>query len=277
MRVRNLRAVTPSQCVTGHEYLFVNDVTATITSADTAPDGDTQLYWVYTATIAYPDGTTVSDAQIRVPLITETGTEFDFVYKRSPKPAMGTTFSRPDGSMWIYPDDGSGTYECFLTGTNATQGDTRTYAEIGGTTGIPPIADPTYDWQPIQDGTLLGPGDVVLYTTGRAYMISGKTSLYDPPTKTTMWTFYQAGTPDPTIVATMIQPTALPRVIGFQKDVYQVSPPPAAGSKWRATDGSQWIYPGDIDAFYCWRSGTVYKKGAVFQLGDLTVTLSPAS
>jgi hypothetical protein len=123
---------------------------------------------------------------------------------------------------------------------------------------------------------LIGVGDTVLYTTGRTFLISSKTYSYDAATKMTTWTFFEAGTPDPVPVVTVVLPAAWPKIIGFGKDVYQVSAIPTVGSKWRASDGSQWIYPDvEVDAFYCWKSGTVYQKRSVFQLGDMTVTLFP--
>ena len=75
MRVRNLRVASPQYCISGREYLFVTDVKAVIASVDVVPDGDTELFWKYTATITYPDGTIVEGTQVLLSSVSETASE----------------------------------------------------------------------------------------------------------------------------------------------------------------------------------------------------------
>jgi len=261
----------------GHRYQFVNDIIATITSVDAVPAAG-QPFWQYTGTVTDPLGAVTEGVPLLLSSTAETLQNFNQMYRRTPKPAIGTTTAPGDGSQWIYPADGTGLYECYLAGTNAAQGDIRAVSDLAGVTGVEQIADHTWDWVPVTDGDLISVDDVVLYSKSRPYVLTG--IVMDPPFQTDPPgpTIYQFQTGDPpTTQVTLTWPKPWHGITGFRSAIYQVTVVnPTAGSLWTGSDGSRWIYPGDVTgSFYCWYSGTIYQHRAVYLLGDMTITITP--
>ena len=250
-------------------------VQATVTHA--FPPGGSS-WWVYFMDTFNPDGTTT----IGTALFPSTpGTQAAnwwqriAIWRRTPKLDDKGTVTASDSSKWIYAAGEDGRMICYMPGTTFARGDRRFRGEL--TTDPQDLwicDDKDWDWLPVTSGDQVVVGDTItfLFTQEavvdeidvvddgayRRHLFKANTSLLMDPFG---W-WDEIIQPDPTW-------TSLNTFNFLQR-----LPKPAAESKFRAPDGSRWVYIG-TSLYYCWGRGTSYAPGAMNYRGQIAGGLTP--
>lgn len=260
----------------GNTYLHTREVIGTVISGTLGFD-----YWTFTITADLPDGEPFIEGLpwFSDELLEDANTQIR-MWRQVPKPPKGTTLMVWDGvtdnSEWIYPAAPDGRYFCYLSGTVAAAGESWPRALIPGLDSVEfePAASETYDWEFVEDGATVQPGDVVLWDLVERLTVNDILAI-DLPIDVRELVFF--GQWEGNAVVTWGFPGDLDYVTGGRNAYHEMVAHPAPRALFTARDGSEWIYPGDESlTFLCWSSGTQYAAGARFHRADINAGLRPA-
>lgn len=262
---RDFTQITPERVEVGSVYLFTQEAAGRIT--DTIPFGDPNWLW-FAITALQADGTTASTTILvpKGPLGNQPVGSRYYAWKRQNRPALGAVFTMGDGSKWIYSGPNpQGSYQCYSAGTVHQKRERGNRSQLTGTATIPPELDldPAFEWVPVNDSTTIAIGNTCLFLQE----ILG--TVRDITPNASRWGF-NVEKADATFSIAYVHNAAISQRVGVREYVYRATPKPAVDSKFRADDGSKWIYSGDSGgALYCWSSGSVYTAGSEYLRGDI--------
>jgi hypothetical protein len=250
----------------GSEYLFDTETQGVLQFAPSmlplGPSGSDA--WVYILTVVLPDGSAgITFAILPVDPLDIPPLAHYYVWRRTAKPSVGAQFTGPGGSLWVYRR--SGLYSCWSPGGGYKVDDTAPRSVIDGVTAPnPPIVDPLWDWEPITDNSVTV-GDYLLWSFGVVGLVdsigypdeAGETNYYDGVDQ--LGVLNQDDTRNHTTV--------------MDRRVYLTTTKPDVGTRFRSTDNAEWVVTGS-GAYRCYKTGTKYTLGAVYQRLNIDSTLT---
>lgn len=262
--------ITGPQLEVGSSVLALWTVQGEVSDAipPTGPGG----IWVYGLLSQSPDGS----ASFGFAVFPESQVETQWwgrlaIWKRTPKLADAETATLGDGSKWIYAAGEDGKMRCYASGTTWSRGDKRFLGHLLTDPADLWICDDTdWDWLPIADGSAVTVGDAITF-------VSASAGVVDQVVVEQTDTLTRTGFLDGSTVLGWWEDLHEPRVASWLNTWtwFERRPKPAADAKFRAADGSRWIYVGS-SLYYCWGRGTRYQPGALFLRGEIA-GLTPIS
>jgi len=261
---------TPDRVGVGSDVLAVMETSGPV--AMIVP-GSGATPWLYVLTMPLPDGSSGSGVAF-FPDDWSTLPSYWWgrlrLWKRTAKLADASTYTADDGSKWIYPAGEDGKLVCYADGTTFTQGQRLSLGEITTDARDLYIADDTeWDWLPVTNATGVSVGDYVLFGYAQAGVVD-EVVVTDSPPYYRRDEFQRADDDTLGWVDTLYADGVA--VLQATWRWYDRLPKPAADSKFRAPDGSRWIYTDGV--YYCWGTGASYAPGAVFQRGEIAGRLT---
>lgn len=230
-------------------------------------DPESEELWVFFMLTPKPDGTIDYGLALfpETPSLNANWWGRTAIWRRAEKLADGATVTAADGSKWIYPAGEDGRMRCFASGSEYTRGDQRFRGEL--TTDPRDLwicGDVDWDWLPITDGSEVQLGDEITF-------LMAVTGVVDEIHVDDSEAYRQTGFEDAsdTQLGWWFEHYQPPAVVSLNVWTwFQRLAKPAADAKFRAPDGSRWIYIGSSH-YYCWGAGTVYAPGSVFLRGEI--------
>lgn len=188
---------------------------------------------------------------------------------RVPLLDAGATWAAPDGSRWIQQPTGD--LIAIEAGSEFQRSAVSTRREIlsGDGPASPRLlsldAAEGFDWLPRVGGDIVL-GDFLISTQSDTAVIDHVEDFIVPadeyfPADTRVIWVYGPGPSD------LFEWTTPDWVLRPPAQYFRRTPKPTADQKFRAADGSLWIFT--AGAYYCWVRGTKYAPGAIFQRGEI--------
>jgi hypothetical protein len=179
------------------------------------------------------------------------------VWEKADKLDDGEIFTAADTSRWIYPAAEDGRLVCFDAGSEHEQGERLYRGEIlTDPRDLYVAGDNEHDWLPVTDGFDIEEDDEIVFVQQKSGVLDNQFTV--PTSQGGTVTFYRNAA------------NAVIAWVWSERNYwtfFRRTAKPAADAKFRAEDGSRWIYAGGL--YYCWSSGTRYVTGAVFPRGEI--------
>lgn len=259
--------IDPADIQVGTRLFSVVEMTGTVT---TVVPGSTGVSWTYEVAVLEPDGSTVSGSAFMVNDPADAPDPWWLrwrVVRRGDKPLPWGFEEAPDHSAWVYPaTDGrmvchrpAATSPVYARGDHLYRGQWTLDPRDIWTSD-----DAVWDWFPVNVGSDVVEGDVIMFSKAFAVDVDEITVDTSNPAFTRT-TYLNASWPIGWVDE--LADGAVPG--GYRWGFMERVALPAFDSLWQSPDGAKWVYAGDVPVFVCVVSGSRYVRSTAVRRAEI--------